>query len=79
MPKLKASVPLMTAATDAPAMEARNLYRFYQAGEEETLALRGVSLTVGPGTDLPFPPSVALFGMRPTRFLSQEEGDIYDH
>jgi putative ABC transport system ATP-binding protein len=33
----------------APALEARNLYRFYRAGEEETLALRGVSLTVKPG------------------------------
>ena len=40
----------MIAATDAPALEARNLYRFFRAGEEETLALRGVSLTVESGT-----------------------------
>ena len=30
-------------------LEARELYRFYRAGEEETLALRGVSLRVEPG------------------------------
>ena len=36
----------MTAAGEPPALEARNLYRFFRAGEEETLALRGVSLTV---------------------------------
>ena len=40
----------MTAPGEAPALEARNLYRFFRAGEEETLALRGVSLTVDPGT-----------------------------
>ena len=40
----------MTAVGEAPALEARNLYRFFRAGEEETLALRGVSLTVDPGT-----------------------------
>jgi putative ABC transport system ATP-binding protein len=40
----------MTAPGEAPALEARNLYRFFRAGEEETLALRGVSLTVNPGT-----------------------------
>jgi putative ABC transport system ATP-binding protein len=39
----------MMPAAVAPALEARNLYRFYRAGEEETLALRGVSLTVKPG------------------------------
>jgi putative ABC transport system ATP-binding protein len=38
----------MMPAAVAPALEARNLYRFYRAGEEETLALRGVSLTVKP-------------------------------
>ncbi|BAH55685.1 MULTISPECIES: ABC transporter ATP-binding protein [Rhodococcus] len=32
-----------------PALRARTLYRFYRAGEEETLALQGVSLTVGRG------------------------------
>jgi putative ABC transport system ATP-binding protein len=41
------------AATEPPelvaAVEARSLYRFYRAGEEETLALQGVSLTVAPG------------------------------
>lgn len=36
-----------TSAT--PALEARDLYRFFRAGEEETLALRGVSLTVERG------------------------------
>lgn len=46
VPKLKSSVRMMTAAADAPALEARNLYGFYRAGEEETLALRGVSLIV---------------------------------
>jgi putative ABC transport system ATP-binding protein len=30
-------------------LEARDLYRFYHAGEDETLALRGVSLSVMPG------------------------------
>jgi putative ABC transport system ATP-binding protein len=39
-----------TASIQAPALEARNLYRFYRAGEEETLALHGVSLKVEPGT-----------------------------
>ncbi len=32
-----------------PAVEAHDLYRFYHAGEDETLALRGVSLTIRPG------------------------------
>ena len=31
------------------ALEARDLYRFYHASEDETLALRGVSLQVAPG------------------------------
>jgi putative ABC transport system ATP-binding protein len=31
------------------ALRARDLYRFYRAGDEETLALRGVSLTVAAG------------------------------
>jgi putative ABC transport system ATP-binding protein len=31
------------------AVEARSLYRFYRSGDEETLALQGVSLTVGAG------------------------------
>jgi len=33
----------------SPAIEARDLYRFFHAGGEETLALRGVSLTVEAG------------------------------
>lgn len=40
-------------ATEQPAgvsaLEARSLYRFFRAGEEETLALQGVSLRVAPG------------------------------
>jgi len=31
-----------------PLLEAENLYRFFHAGEDETLALRGVGLTVRP-------------------------------
>jgi putative ABC transport system ATP-binding protein len=30
----------------SPALEARSLYRFYHAGDDETLALQGVSLSV---------------------------------
>ena len=33
----------------AAAVEARSLYRFFRAGEEQTLALQGVSLSVAPG------------------------------
>ncbi|MGO4691198.1 ABC transporter ATP-binding protein [Glaciibacter sp. 2TAF33] len=32
-----------------PALEAKDLYRFFRSGEDETLALRGVSLTVESG------------------------------
>lgn len=32
-----------------PVLQARSLYRFYRAGDEETLALQGVSLTLQPG------------------------------
>lgn len=32
-----------------PAIEARELYRFYHIGDDETLALRGVSMKVDPG------------------------------
>jgi putative ABC transport system ATP-binding protein len=32
-----------------PALEARSLYRFFRAGDEETLALRGVSMSVAAG------------------------------
>jgi putative ABC transport system ATP-binding protein len=39
-----------TGRTPPPsALRARTLYRFFRAGEEETLALRGVSLTLEPG------------------------------
>jgi putative ABC transport system ATP-binding protein len=36
-------------AEPAPALEARDLYRFFRTGDDETLALRGVSLTVERG------------------------------
>ncbi|MEU3403012.1 ATP-binding cassette domain-containing protein [Streptomyces sp. NPDC006670] len=39
----------MDAPSAPPALDARELYRFYRAGEEETLALRGVSVTVARG------------------------------
>jgi putative ABC transport system ATP-binding protein len=32
-----------------PVLEATNLYRFYHAGDDEALALRGLSLSVAPG------------------------------
>lgn len=34
---------------DAPVLEAYELYRFYHVGDSETVALRGVTLSVGPG------------------------------
>jgi putative ABC transport system ATP-binding protein len=37
------------AALPAPAVSARSVYRFYRAGDDETLALRGVSLDVAAG------------------------------
>ncbi len=39
----------MSAPVIDPAVQARSLYRFFRAGDEETLALRGVSLTVAAG------------------------------
>ncbi|MDP9018769.1 MAG: ABC transporter ATP-binding protein [Candidatus Eremiobacteraeota bacterium] len=36
-------------ALSQPVVEARDLYRFYHTGDEETLALRGVSFEVHPG------------------------------
>jgi putative ABC transport system ATP-binding protein len=40
----------LTADERPPSvLEARCLYRFFRSGDEETLALRGVSLTVAPG------------------------------
>jgi putative ABC transport system ATP-binding protein len=38
-----------TSSTDAPVLVAHDLYRFYRAGDEETRALRGISLTVRAG------------------------------
>jgi len=35
--------------TPGPAVEAVDLYRFYHAGDDETLALQGVSLQLDPG------------------------------
>ena len=37
------------AGAETPALEARDLYRFFWAGDEETLALRGVSVRVFAG------------------------------
>jgi putative ABC transport system ATP-binding protein len=42
-----ATGPVITG--EVPAIQALDLYRFYRAGDEETLALRGISLTVQPG------------------------------
>jgi putative ABC transport system ATP-binding protein len=42
-------VVVMAPAATIPALEARDLYRFFRAGDEETLALRGVSLEVAAG------------------------------
>jgi putative ABC transport system ATP-binding protein len=39
----------VTDTPNTPALEAVDLYRFYHAGDDETLALRGVSLVVMPG------------------------------
>ena len=39
----------MTSPPGEPPLEARDLYRFFHAGDEETLALRGVSLSIEPG------------------------------
>jgi putative ABC transport system ATP-binding protein len=43
------ATPTRAAAAGTPSVQALELYRFYRAGEEETLALRGISLTVGAG------------------------------
>jgi putative ABC transport system ATP-binding protein len=37
------------ASAVTPAIEARELYRFYHIGDDETQALRGVSMEVNPG------------------------------
>ena len=39
----------MEVGDRAPAIEARDLYRFFHALEDETFALRGVSLSLGEG------------------------------
>jgi len=39
----------MSGSGGGPIAEARELYRFYHAGDDETFALRGVTVTVGPG------------------------------
>jgi putative ABC transport system ATP-binding protein len=43
------SASVATGRQAEAVMEANDLYRFYHAGDDETLALRGVSLTVAPG------------------------------
>ena len=40
---------LRLAVTRPPAVEARELYRFYHIGDDETLALRGVSVSAAEG------------------------------
>jgi putative ABC transport system ATP-binding protein len=40
---------MTTEEATPPALEARSLYRFYRAGDEESLALQGVSLRVERG------------------------------
>lgn len=40
---------LTTRPVTDPVLRARSLYRFYRAGDEETQALQGVSLTLWPG------------------------------
>jgi putative ABC transport system ATP-binding protein len=37
------------SASGGPRLDARDLYRFFHAEDEETLALRGVSLSIDPG------------------------------
>src|SRR3979411_203389 len=44
-----AKFPVAVTPPATCAVEAHELYRFYHAGEEETLALRGVSLRVDLG------------------------------
>ena len=39
----------MTSSREGSALEARDLYRFFHAGDDETQALRGVSLSLDPG------------------------------
>lgn len=44
-----ADVPPGAGHQGGPALKATDLYRFYRAGDEETLALRGVSVTLHRG------------------------------
>ncbi len=44
-----AGVAALGVDGSAPVLAATSLYRFFRAGEEETLALRGVSVTLRPG------------------------------
>jgi putative ABC transport system ATP-binding protein len=46
---LTVATPISAPPPAIPAVQARELYRFYRAGDEETLALRGISLTVRAG------------------------------
>lgn len=39
----------LTEVSSPPVLEAHELYRFYHAGDDETFALRGVSLSVAAG------------------------------
>ena len=39
----------MTSSREGSALEARDLYRFFHVGDDETQALRGVSLSLEPG------------------------------
>ena len=41
--------PVIGKTTKEPVLEARNLYRFYHSGDEETLALRDVSFRISAG------------------------------
>lgn len=43
------TAPIRTSDRTTPILEAVDLYRFYHAGDDETLALRGVSFKLYPG------------------------------
>ena len=43
------SLPARQPSSSSPVLEAVDLYRFFHAGDDETLALRGVSLRLHPG------------------------------
>jgi len=48
--EVMAAHPTATDARQpAPALDAESLHRFFHSGDEETQALRGVSITVAPG------------------------------